>query len=64
MIALGLSREELPLAVRHELFAELAAHLETRLGVARPPFFSEEKFVLNLTAVVLGQAEGRKSLPG
>jgi uncharacterized RDD family membrane protein YckC len=63
MIALGLSREELPLAIRHELFTELAAHLEARLGVPRPPYFSEEKYVLNLTAVVLGQAEGRKSLP-
>lgn len=53
MIALALRREELPVAVRHELFSKLADHLETRLGVPRPPFFSPEKYVLNLTAVVL-----------
>jgi uncharacterized RDD family membrane protein YckC len=53
MIGLSLRRERLPLAVRHELFTRLAKHLEARLGVPRPPFFSEEKYVLNLTAVVL-----------
>jgi uncharacterized RDD family membrane protein YckC len=56
MIGLSLRRERLPLAVRHELFVRLAAHLEARLGVPRPPFFSEEKYVLNLTAVVLAAA--------
>jgi len=63
LIALGLRREELPLHVRHELFTKLATHLERRLGIARPPIFSEEKFVLNLTAVVLGLAADRRSLP-
>lgn len=58
MIGLGLRREELPLAVRQRLFARMSAHLEERLGVARPPFFSEEKFVLNLTAVVLDRQKG------
>lgn len=53
MIGLSLRRERLPLGVRHELFGRLASHLEARLGVPRPPFFSEEKYVLNLTAVVL-----------
>ena len=53
MIGLSLQRERLPLAVRRELFAKLAAHLETRLNVARPHFFSEEKYVLNLTAVAM-----------
>ncbi len=53
MIALGLRRERLPVGVRHALFAALGAHLERRLGVARPPYFSEEKYVLHLTAVVL-----------
>ena len=62
MIGLGLRREELPLTVRHELFRRMAAHLERRLGVPRPPYFSEEKYVLNLTAAVLGQAEQRRSL--
>jgi uncharacterized RDD family membrane protein YckC len=55
MIALSLRRESLPLAVRHELFGRLCAHLERRLGVPRPAYFSEEKYVLNLTAVVLAQ---------
>ncbi len=53
MVALSLRREELPLGVRRQLFARLAGHLEERLGVSRPPFFSEEKYVLNLTAVAL-----------
>ena len=56
MIRLSLRREQLPLSVRRELFRELAEHLERRLGVERPSFFSEEKYVLNLTAVALGQA--------
>jgi uncharacterized RDD family membrane protein YckC len=53
MVSLSLRREQLPLPVRRELFARLADHLEQRLGVPRPPFFSEEKYVLNLTAVAL-----------
>lgn len=63
MIGLGLRREQLPLQVRHELFSKLGAHLERRLGVPRPAFFSEEKYVLNLTAVVLGRSAERRSLP-
>jgi hypothetical protein len=58
MIALGLRRESLPLGVRQELFERLSAHLEERLDLSRPSFFTEEKFVLNLTAVVLAQATG------
>lgn len=54
MLGLALRREQLPLPVRHRLFGRLATHLEQRLGIARPDFFSDEKFVLNLTAVVLG----------
>lgn len=57
MIALGLRRERLPIAIRHELFGRLADHLEARLGVPRPAFFSPEKYVLNLTAVVLGATD-------
>jgi len=57
MVSLSLRREELPLAIRRELFARLAEHLEQRLGVARPSFFSEEKYVLNLTAVALSLSE-------
>ena len=53
MLGLSLRREELPLAVRHELFAKLAAHLEARLGIQRPAYFSAERFVLNLAAIAL-----------
>jgi uncharacterized RDD family membrane protein YckC len=56
MVGLALRRDNLPLAVRYALFAKLAQHLEARLGLARPDYFSEERFVLNLTAVVLGIA--------
>ncbi|MFK7990726.1 MAG: RDD family protein [Sandaracinaceae bacterium] len=56
MVGLSLRRERLPLPVRRELFQQLAMHLETRLGVQRPPHFSEEKYVLNLTAVALSRA--------
>jgi hypothetical protein len=61
MLGLSLRREQLPLPVRHRLFGRLAAHLESRLGIQRPDFFSDEKFVLNLTAVVLcaGVSYGR-----
>jgi len=58
MVALGLRREALPLDIRQDLFARLSQHLERRLGIHRPSFFSEEKFVLNLTVVVLAQASG------
>ncbi|MDD9932759.1 MAG: RDD family protein [Myxococcales bacterium] len=54
MVGLALRRESLPLPVRYALFSKLAAHLERRLNIARPDFFSEERFVLNLTAVTLG----------
>ena len=53
MIGLSLRREQLPPAVRHALFAKLADHLQRRLGIDRPAYFSEERFVLNLTAVAL-----------
>ena len=53
MIALGTRRDSLPLATRHQLFTTLAEHLESRLGVARPPELSAEKYVLNLAALVL-----------
>jgi uncharacterized RDD family membrane protein YckC len=53
MIGLALRRETLPVVVRYALFSKLAGHLERRLGVARPDHLSEERFVLNLTAIVL-----------
>jgi uncharacterized RDD family membrane protein YckC len=45
-------RDGLPLAVRYDLFAKLARHLESRLGLARSEFLSDERFLLNLAAVV------------
>ena len=59
LIALSLRREELPLRVRHELFEQLANHLSARLGVERPAFFSPEKFVVQLAAIVLRQGESK-----
>lgn len=53
LVALCLRREQLPLSIRHELFEELAEHLSQRLGLPRPPFFSAEKFAVQLGAVVL-----------
>ncbi len=61
MIKLALRREALPLATRHSLFTRLARHLEARLSVPRPPYFSEEKYVLNLTAVVLSSSPPTKN---
>jgi uncharacterized RDD family membrane protein YckC len=43
-------REQLPLSVRHDLFAKLAHRLESRLGLSRPEFLSDERFLLNLAA--------------
>jgi uncharacterized RDD family membrane protein YckC len=56
MVALALRRDGLPLPVRYALFAKLARHLEVQLGLQRPEYVSEERFVLNLTAVVLDLA--------
>jgi uncharacterized RDD family membrane protein YckC len=56
MVGLALRRENLPLPVRYALFNRLARHLESRTGIERPDYFSDERFVLNLTAIVLGLA--------
>jgi uncharacterized RDD family membrane protein YckC len=66
LVALSLRREQLPLAARHALFEDLAAHLSKRLGIERPPFFSAEKLVVQLAAAALGQAgpPGPPSPPG
>jgi hypothetical protein len=53
MIGLAVRRESLPVVVRYALFSKLAGHLERRLGAARPNHLSEERFVLNLTAIIL-----------
>ncbi|HEX7476366.1 MAG TPA: RDD family protein [Polyangiales bacterium] len=61
MIGLAMRRDSLPLPVRYSLFAKLAAHLERRLRIERPDYFSEERFVLNLTAIALRPREQRSS---
>ena len=53
MIALALRRERLPLSIRGALFEKLSSHLRARLSLSKPAYFSEEKFVLNLTAAAL-----------
>jgi uncharacterized RDD family membrane protein YckC len=53
MVALAMRRETLSLPLRIALFKRLAAHLEAAIAIPRPPVFSDEKYVLNLTAVVL-----------
>ncbi|MBI2892569.1 MAG: RDD family protein [Deltaproteobacteria bacterium] len=57
MVSLALRRDQLALPVRLQLFERLARHLEAALAVEKPPFFSDEKYVLNLTAIVLGGRE-------
>lgn len=57
MQSLANRRERLPLPIRYELFSLLACHLEQRLAWHRPSFLSEERFVLNLLALVLQDAE-------
>jgi uncharacterized RDD family membrane protein YckC len=61
MVSLAMRREGLALPLRRRLFARMAAHLSRRLGVSRPPFFSEEKFVLNLTAAMLARSSGAQA---
>ncbi|MCA9577797.1 MAG: RDD family protein [Polyangiales bacterium] len=56
MVALGMRRDTLPLHVRHDLFEQLATHLEVRLGLPRPPQLSAERYVLNIAALVLSGA--------
>jgi len=53
MVSLAVRRESLALPVRLALFERLARHLSAKLAIPRPPFFSDEKLVLNLTAIVL-----------
>jgi hypothetical protein len=62
MIALALRRDQLPLPVRHALFAKLARHLEAQLALTRPAYISDERFVLNLATIVLGQPRAANAL--
>lgn len=61
LIALGLRRDRLPMAVRTELFERMARHLGERLDLVRPAHLTPEKFVLSLTAVVLGAEPTRSA---
>jgi uncharacterized RDD family membrane protein YckC len=55
LVSLCLRRDELDLRARLELFGRAAKLLEKRLSLPKPPLFSDEKYVLNLVAVLLGQ---------
>lgn len=61
LIDLVARREQLPLAVRHDLFAKLARHLETRLGFERSKFLSDERFLLNLAATLSPPLASKRS---
>ena len=61
LLQLSLRRNELELEARHALFSEAAAYLEQKLEIQREAFLSEEKFVQNIAAVALAEAEtGRR----
>jgi uncharacterized RDD family membrane protein YckC len=64
MVALALRRDQLPLPVRQALFAKLARHLQAELALARPAYLSDERFVLNLATIVLGQTRGAAAAVG
>lgn len=53
LLDLALRRERLPLARRLQLFEELAEHLEEKLRLGRPAYFSAERYCLNVAAVLL-----------
>lgn len=57
LLQLCLRRNELEFEARQSLFREAAAFLEQRLDLPREGFLSEEKFVQNITAVALAEAE-------
>lgn len=63
LLQLCLRRNELEFEPRQRLFAEAAAHLEQRLDFPRDPFMSEEKFVQNVTAVVMADDAVRAVRP-
>ena len=64
VLALGAQRDRLPLAVRIELFEQLAAHLETRCGFERPAHLSAEKVVLYVLAALAEPAEPKALVRG
>ncbi|HEY3356145.1 MAG TPA: RDD family protein [Polyangia bacterium] len=56
LVSLALRREEISLAARLSLYADVGRYLSTRLDLPKPEHFSDEKFVLNLTAVAVEAA--------
>lgn len=61
LLQLCLRRNELEFEARQRLFHEAAAYLAQRLDLPREEFLSEEKFVQNITAVALAEAETSRS---
>lgn len=57
LVNLAIRRERLPLDQRLLLFEELAEHLQDRLQLEKPDYFSDEKFCLNIAAMTLGAAD-------
>ena len=53
LIALCLRRDGLKITTRLELFTKTARHLQQKTGIVKPQFFSDERFVLNITAIIL-----------
>lgn len=64
LLQLCLRRNELEFEARQTLFREAAEYLEGRLEVRREEFLSEEKFVQNITAVALSEAESGLRVKG
>jgi uncharacterized RDD family membrane protein YckC len=56
LVSLALRREEIELRARLSLYADVARYLSGRLELPKPDYFSDEKFVLNLTAVAVEAA--------
>ncbi|MEW5800694.1 MAG: RDD family protein [bacterium] len=53
LITICLRREELSIPVRLQLFSDLAGYCEKRLKIDRPPSLSPEKYILNITAILV-----------
>jgi len=53
LVSLCVRREQLDLGVRTALFARTAEHFRRRLGLAPIGSISDEKFVQNLTSLIL-----------
>jgi uncharacterized RDD family membrane protein YckC len=56
LVSLALRREEISLAARLSLYADIGRYLSARLDLPKPDYFSDEKYVLNLTAVAVEAA--------